>query len=489
MDMIVKPELSLHHSAWLESVRGIPVEIAAEFVVSSGSNLAFEFRRNGECVFRKVRGEKLRGGQISKEFWIEPSGVPLILFNEDCLREQYDPSVPLVICEGEIDAMSWMAAGATAVVSVPNGAPPKRGQGDIIPEDDKGFSYLWKDGGLHPGLAKFRKVILATDGDEKGQILADELAIRIGRSKCWMIKYPDGCKDANEVLLEHGVDELLTILDTAKPLVADRLVPFSHIAERSDRPAYSTGWIGMDPYLRIVPPELMVVTGAPGAGKSQFALAMCANLAWYHNLPGAILQFEDSVERNRRDLRTFARAKLDVGSVENNAEADRWIDSHIVTLSPAEDFDDSVDFDLRWLQGAIEEGATRHGCRWILIDPWNEIEHMWKINESETAYTNKALKDIKRLARKFDLAVIIVAHPSKSGGQIASIDDKSIYDVSGSAAWKNKCDHGIIIHRPIPTDPFVTVKIDKSKDHLRMGKPGIVRMRYSLMTADYKLDV
>ena len=30
-----------------------------------------------------------------------------------------------------------------------------------------------------------------------------------------------------------------------------------------------------------------------------------------------------------------------------------------------------------WLKGAIEEAAGRHGCRWVLIDPWNEVEHLW----------------------------------------------------------------------------------------------------------------
>lgn len=478
--------LALQHATWLENVRGIPCEIAAEHVVSMGDNaIAFEYRRNGACLFRKVRREMSFEGKITKRMWIEPSGAELFLFNEDCLSEPSGPDTPLVICEGEIDALSWMAAGVTHVVSVPNGAREKEGEGDIVPEQDTAFSYLWVNNKLHPGIVKFNRVILATDGDVPGRVLQRELAIRIGRNKCYTIDYPEGYKDANDVLRVYGADRLTDILADAKPLVANRLARFGQISEQQDRQRYDTGWVGMNSRLMIVPPELCVITGVPGAGKSQFALALVAQLAWCHNLPGAILQFEDNIERNRRDLRTFARAKFDAR--ENDYRVHEWVNRMFVTVSPAEDIDESVDFDLRWLQSSIEEAATRHGCRWVLIDPWNEIEHMWAINESETAYTNNALKDLKRLARRFDLALFVVTHPSKSGGQIKSLADMTMYDVAGSAAWKNKCDHGIIIHRPVPTDRIVSVKIDKSKDFYNMGTPGTVQMEYLPASANYKV--
>ena len=108
-------------------------------VVSKGENLAFEYRRNGVLSFLKVRREIVENGETAKTFWIEPKGAALCLWNEDCLREPSD--APLIITEGEFDALSFLAAGATHVVSVPNGATlDKAGEGDIDPEATIGRS-------------------------------------------------------------------------------------------------------------------------------------------------------------------------------------------------------------------------------------------------------------------------------------------------------------------------------------------------------------
>ena len=46
-------------------------------------------------------------------------------------------------------------------------------------------------------MQQFKKIILATDDDQKGRVLRDELAVRLGRSRCWFVTYPKGCKVAN----------------------------------------------------------------------------------------------------------------------------------------------------------------------------------------------------------------------------------------------------------------------------------------------------
>lgn len=478
--MLAKLQLSDEHATWLDDVRKISCELAAEMgVVSKGESLAFEYRQNSAASFVKVRKEVSRNGETTKTFWIEPKGAALCFWNEDCLGET--TSAPLIITEGELDALSFLQAGATHVVSVPNGAAGKPGEGDIVPHDDRQFAYLWQDNKLHRGLARFGKIILATDADVPGQILRDELAVRIGRSRCWFVTYPADCKDANEVLVKHGPDALQTIIGNARPMVPDRLVPFSAIPSRAELPKFSSGWSGLDRHLMIVPPELVVVTGTPGAGKSQWTLALCANLARVHGLKGAILQFEDKPDRNRGDLLRYAHS----WSKGIAGEPTAWVDRMFRTIAPAEDADGEVDFNLDWLRTAIEEAATRHDCKWVLVDPWNEIEHVWRINETETGYTNQALRELKRLTRRYQIALIIVTHPSKSGGSGKSVEDMSLYDISGSAAWKNKADHGIIIARETPTAPETMVKIDKSKDFKTMGHPGTVRMKFEPERASF----
>src|SRR5262245_33276203 len=113
---MTKLQLSNEHARWLEDVRKIPCEIAAEMVVvSKGENLAFEYRQNGVLSFIKIRKEVVENDARSKTFWIEPKGSDLCLWNEDCLNEPSD--APLIITEGEPDALSFRTAGATHVVS------------------------------------------------------------------------------------------------------------------------------------------------------------------------------------------------------------------------------------------------------------------------------------------------------------------------------------------------------------------------------------
>lgn len=464
-------ELTIEHAEWLEQVRKIPVEIAAEAgVISRKGAIGFTYSKNGRPQFAKFR-------TLDKsKFWIEPSGITPSLWNIDSLAEASGRNETLVITEGEIDALSWMAAGVAYVVSVPTGAPNKPGEGDIVPSKDNHFGYLWHGGKLHPDIAKFDRVILSTDNDQPGLILRDELAIRIGRPKCWVVKYPSGCKDANDVLKSRGADELRAIYENARPIVPNKLVPFSEIPERGSRPRYSSGWSALDRHLMVTPPELMVITGVPGAGKSQWALALCANLARIHGLKGAILQFEDNPDRNRRDLLAYASAWQSV----IQKPPHEWVDRMFWTISPSEDEEDDVSFNLEWLSSAIQEAACRHGAKWILIDPWNEVEHVWRVNETETAYTNQALRDLKRLARRYQVVVIIVAHPSK-GVDGKSVNEISLYDISGSAAWKNKADHGIVIYRQNPTAEETVVKVDKCKDWMTMGVPGAVAMKFDSM--------
>jgi twinkle protein len=341
--------------------------------VTKGENIAFEFRQmNGAVSFLKVR-RATPGG--SKTFWIEPAGAGLSFWNEPCLS---DPSDTLIVTEGEIDALSFLAIGESHVVSVPNGAPPRAGEGTIYPDEDRQFAYLWAGNKLRPELQGYRRIILATDSDAAGGVLRNELAVHLGRTRCWYLDYGSDSKDGNEVLVKHGPDCLRAVLADAKPVVASQLVSFSEIPARADATRYSSGWAKLDQHFRVVPPQLIVVTGRPNAGKSQWVIALVANLARLHGLKGAILQFEDNPDRNRRDLIRYAKAWA-TGDEKWCIKEDPtdWVDRMFKTISPNENIEDDLDFDLAWLKNAIEEAATRHGCRWILIDPWNEIEHLW----------------------------------------------------------------------------------------------------------------
>lgn len=471
---------------WLEDVRKIPAETAARCgVVTINGSPAFEYRMDGLLRYRKIRVVDRETGE--KSFMRDRKNAETCLFLEHTIQEDPDPSSPLVICEGEIDALSLVAAGVPNVVSVPDGAQHKEeGTGKIIPSEDKAFGWLWCETGLKPHLARFERVIIATDNDKPGRVLREELAVRFERWRCDYVVYPDGCKDANDVLVKHGADAVAKLIETAKPVVPNTLVSFGDIQDYSYGEIFSSGFKGLDEGLKfgIVAPELMVISGTPGSGKSEFAACLGANLVHHHKLPGAIMQFEDRSARVRETLTRYAIGNIE--GMNDRTSARAWVAKWFWTIEPQQNITQDVDYDLEWLKATLREARVRHGCRWVVLDPWNELDHIWDRTQSETVYVNDALRKLKRIARALQLILIIVVHPSKEGGRQQDITEKDLYGISGSAAWANKADHGIIIHRPDHSKPDVYVKVAKSKDHTIMGHPGIVRMVYDLSGSKYR---
>ena len=222
--------------------------------------------------------------------------------------------------------------------------------------------------------------------------------------------------------MKFGADKIGEMLDSAKPLVPSRLVSFADIPRSANQQQYTSGWADLDRHFRLKRPELITVVGAPNAGKSQWVLALVANLARVHGLRGAIIQFEDDVDRNRDDLIRYASAWKNTSEqgVPITMDPEEWVAKMFVTLSPSEGDEDLT---LDWLRDTIFEAAKRHGCQCIVLDPWNELEHMWGRNESETLYTRNALRQIKRWGRQLQVVIIIVVHPSKASGSDKPIND------------------------------------------------------------------
>ena len=102
--------------------------------------------------------------------------------------------------------------------------------------------------------------------------------------------------------------------------------------------------------------------------------------------------------------------------------------------------------DVGWLLERAEVAVIRHSAKAILIDPWNEIEHSRSAHETTTEYTNRAIREIKDFARRFDVLVIIVAHPTKGATQ-KSPEEVTLYDIADSAAFQNKADLGVVVAR------------------------------------------
>lgn len=466
--------------------RGLDIEVASRMQASFDPQAGvYRFQYPG---FSKIR-------TLKKDFFLEPRGQKLQLWNLESLRELPSPvDGPLVITEGEFDAIAVMQACGGYVVSVPNGVAGKRTEGDILIKEDNRFAYLWQDEKLIPELEQFDKIILATDADEPGLILRDELALRLGESRCWYVTYPEGCKDANDVLArfgethEDGVVKLREAIDGAKPLRPGFLVRPGDIPPRSNVVSVSTGWTFFDPHLRIERPELLVVTGIPNHGKGQFIRCLAFTLAETHGWRTAFLTPEDPSHRLRRDMERFANAPFYKGlmagqpswEIPDNrltAAAD-WYNEYFRLSLPPEDEPITIEM----VEREMESAALHHNCQVFVLDPWNEVEHDIR-NETETQYIERTLRRLLRKMRRLNLLLIIAAHPTKLNGT----DKPQLYNISGSAHWKNKCQHGLIVHKPDEDSNFVEVTVEKSKDWETMGRPGTITLNFTPSVCNYVL--
>ncbi|XP_010463009.1 PREDICTED: primase homolog protein-like, partial [Camelina sativa] len=127
----------------------------------------------------------------------------------------------IIIVEGEPDKLAMEEAGFLNCVSVPDGAPDSVSSKPVPPESkDKSFKYLWN---CNDCLKKASRIVIATDGDVAGHCLAEELARRLRKERCWRVKWPKKSdedkhfKDANEVLMYMGPHVLKEAVLNAEP--------------------------------------------------------------------------------------------------------------------------------------------------------------------------------------------------------------------------------------------------------------------------------
>lgn len=479
--------ISPTHLEWLES-RRISVEVATAMALYSakrgstgveadpeGKILVFPYLEEGVEKNAKYRAP-------GKRFWQKQGGKKL-LYNRDILADPslHDGSHPLVICEGEVDCLAAITAGYPFAVSVPDGAPPARdAQGkliavpentyDIDPDNDDKYVYILNDWEL---LSRIKTIVIAVDGDEPGTRLAKELVRRLDRVRCKFVTYPEGCKDLNEVLVAHGPEAVLNVISSAKPFPVSGVYSYNDLPDEAPLAPVTTGWNGLDEVLMPYTPAFMVVTGFPGQGKSTWTVQLAAQLALYHGWNVGLASFEMRIKPyvTNQITNVFLRKRLDAANPDARLTPEAFLQRRFCFIAP--DPEEDIDHDLEWLLDRMATGVIRHGIKVCIIDPWNEIDHKRERDESLTEYTGRAIRKLKVFAKRYDVLVIVVAHPDK-GARAKDADTIGLSDISDSAHWANKADIGVTIAR-IGDDPESTstgVYIKKIRYQPEAGKIG-----------------
>ncbi len=484
---------------WLIS-RGISLEVAERngvaaqrvFSPAAGEHvnaLVFPYTRDGELVNIKYRGS-------DKSFW-QIKGAEKIMFGLDDIAGARE----IVIVEGEMDKLALEQAGIKNVVSVPDGAPGKVRDGDLpAPEEDRKFEYLWN---CRAALDPVSRIVIAVDSDGPGQALAEELARRLGKERCYRVTWPEGCKDANDVLQKEGDAAVRGSIDNAEGFPLRGLFRFSDfqddisnyfgVSEASEMKGVSTGWRSIDGHYRPVPGELTVVTGVPNSGKSEWVDALMCNLAVQHGWTFALCSLENKVHEHARKLvekytgEPWFEGKYGGKKARMRPETMRaglhWLDNQFVLIRHEDDELPSVD----WIIGLARAAVMRHGIRGLLIDPYNELDHKRPQGQTETEYVSQMLTRIKRFAQHYDVHVWFVAHPRQLHNWRG--EAPGLYDISGSAHFINKCDNGIVVHRnrdeKLGSLREVTIHVAKVRNKVA-GAIGDPKLEYNLTNGRYE---
>ncbi|WP_448206476.1 DnaB-like helicase C-terminal domain-containing protein [Azospirillum sp. sgz302134] len=474
--------------------RSISREVVEEIGVYRGSHFFPQVGQEKPCiVFPYVKGgvlvnNKYRSAQ--KEF-AQDRGAERTLFNLDQIADDV-----LIWVEGEMDVLACMTAGYRSVTTLPDGAPQKlKDEDDPRREDDKRFEAFVN---ATDRLERVQKVIIATDGDGPGGILAEELARRIGKERCWRVRWPEGTKDANEVLATYGAHALRSVIENARPYPIKGV----HTAEdyRADVLALyrgelarglSTGFDCLDPLMKLTGTGLLVVvTGIPNHGKSEFLDQLMVNYARNHGWRFAYCSFENRPHKHIAKLaekvtgRPFYEypgvnvPRMSEGEIEMAFE---WIEDRVYFIRAQ---DDAPTMD--WILEKAKWSVQRYGIKALIIDPYNEIEHRRPSGMTETEYLSQLLGKARRFGENHAVDVIFVAHPTKlqklNDGQEPVPD---LYDISGGAHWNNKADIGFAVWRDKSNPQSTTlVKVHKVRDK-DLGMPGVADFEYHRLTGTY----
>ena len=430
------PKVGTKVEQWFES-RGISPQTLQDLRVGEGPEWMPQTGKSENTIlFNYFMGDQLinikyRDGRKNFKLF---KGAEKIFYNIDA-TVGYDSCV---IVEGEMDVLAMHEAGIKNVISVPNGATLNSNNLDYL---DNCIDYLDDK----------TKIILAVDTDEPGQALKQEFIRRLGAEVCYLVDFED-CKDANEYLLKHGKEQLRDIIDRSSqvPLegvstlydIEDELKDF---VNNGFKPGFQVGLPNFDKIFSTYTGQFITVTGIPSSGKSDFVDQMVVGYNNNYGWKTAFASPENQptyLHAHKLMRKTWQDMPLpsDIGGSKWNSVADHVNDNYFF-----------IDMDRYTLESVLRKGAElvkRKGIKCLVIDPFNKVRDVDCKTEDVNRYTMEYLTKIEIFAKKYDVLVFIVAHPTKMyKGQDGKIEEPTMYNIKGGGEWYDASYHGLLVHR------------------------------------------
>lgn len=337
-----------------------------------------------------------------------------------------DNTKPLIICEGELDQLSFEEQGIYNAVSVPTGAS----------------SLSWIDTDYEE-LEKYKTIILALDNDVAGEKAVKEIVKRLPEeTEIKRINFLD-YKDANEILMA-GL-ELKDFVNNAVILEEEYYKKLSEIDQHKEQIKFSTGSKAINRMiggLRVG--ELTIWSGRGGSGKSTVLNQMALTVAEQGNrvliyspeltdtqyknwttrqmIPKDHTGFLEKVyDQIEEEYKFFVKKNL-------SDKMSIWLDKYFNYISSGVKLNDKE------LLKIIIKDIKKYNSKFIIIDNLMKInfENTTDIYESQKVFVS----ELSEISKRFNVCINLVAHPKKHDPY-----NPDQYDIAGTSNMPNLVDN------------------------------------------------
>lgn len=336
----------------------------------------------------------------------------------------------ITVC-GNCDTMSAIESGYLNTVSVPLGA----GNLHWIEEN-----WDWLD--------NFDSIIIWSDNDAPGIKMRKECIYRLGTWRTKYIATPDffekdngkrvPLKDINDCLQVGGKEFVMNLISEAKDVPVKSVVDYSEIDELdiSQMDGVKTGIKPLDNELvSLFYGTLTILSGRPGSGKTSLidqAIATTIDdgspvFLYSKELPERLsANWFNTIIAGRRNM---------IEKVSSNGKS-----YYVVPYSTQKKmqsyynkklfiYKDEEPNDYESVMKSAEECVRKFGCKLIVLDNLMMIDLKCNESDKNTAQTN-FINFLIKFAVKFNVAVVLIAHPRKTQDSNSDIE---MYDIAGSS--------------------------------------------------------
>ena len=421
---------------WFET-RGISTRTLIDLQISEGPEYMPQTGKKENTIkFNYYVGDQLinvkyRDGRKNFKLY---KGAEKVFYNINSIVGYDD----CIITEGEMDVLALHEAGIKNAISVPNGATLHHNNLDYL---DNCIDYFEDK----------TKIILAVDADEPGQMLKQEFIRRLGAEHCYIVDFLD-CKDANEYLIKYGVDDLRSAIHTAQQVPLENVTTLKNVeGELKDfvkhgfKPGFQIGLKNFDEIFSTYTGQFITVTGIPSSGKSDFVDQMVVGYNTNYNWKTAFASPENApnylhAHKLMRKVWGDMPRREDIGTTKWDSVADHVNDNFFF-----------IDMEKYTLESVLRKGAElvkRKGIKCLVIDPFNKVRDRNASSIDVNIYTMEYLNKIETFAKKYDVLVFIVAHPTKMyKNSDGKIEEPNMYNIKGGGEWYDASYHGLLVHR------------------------------------------